>query len=69
VLVPVDSATTRLVISTRGGSGDGLAELALAPLGLAGFEPAHLIMRRTMLRILKARAEKSRARSSITLRR
>lgn len=56
ILEPRDGAT-RLIVRTRGGGSDSPLELALAPLGLLLFEPAHFIMQRRMLLELKRRAE------------
>jgi hypothetical protein len=58
ILEPRDGAT-RLIVRTRGGGNDRPADLALAPLGLLLFEPAHFIMQRKMLLELKRRAEES----------
>lgn len=57
VLVPAGRNTTRLIVRTRGRGPDGLAAVALAPVGFAFFEPVHFIMQRKMLLTLKARAE------------
>lgn len=47
---------TRLIVRTRGA---GEPNVALAPLGLLMFEPAHFIMERRMLLGIKERAERS----------
>ena len=61
VLQPIDSATTRLMVRTRGaGSGSALA-FVLAPINVFVFEPAHFIMERAMLRGIRARAEGMRS--------
>lgn len=57
VLVPLDTATTRLVIRTRGSGTPGLASFLLAPLNVYVFEPMHFVMQREMLRGIKRRAE------------
>ena len=59
VLLPVDSATTRLIVRTRAA---GAERFAFVPLGWANlwvFEPAHFIMQRNMLLGIKRRAERS----------
>jgi hypothetical protein len=48
---------TRLIVRTRGGGPDRPLDLALAPLGLIVFEPAHFLMQRRMLLGVKQRAE------------
>lgn len=58
VLRPVDDRTTRLLVRTRGGGEPRLRDVALAPLGLLAFEPAHFIMERGMLRGIRDRAER-----------
>ena len=60
VLEPVDSATTRLIVRTRGSGRDNLAALALSPLGLMVMEPAHFIMERRMLLTIRDRVESAR---------
>ena len=54
VLQPTPDGNTRLIVRTRG---NGKPNVALAPIGLLVFEPAHFIMERGMLRGIKARAE------------
>ena len=61
VLDPVDSATTRLLIRTRGDGHPTLKRLVAAPAGLLVFEPAHFIMQRRMMLGIKERAERSGA--------
>jgi hypothetical protein len=56
ILEPKDGAT-RLIVRTRGGGPDRLLDLALAPMGLIVFEPAHFLMQRKMLLGIKQRAE------------
>jgi len=56
ILEPENGAT-RLIVRTRGGGSDRPVDLALAPLGLLLFEPAHFLMQRKMLLELKRRAE------------
>jgi hypothetical protein len=61
VLLPVDEHTTRLVIRSRGRSGDGLAAAAIAPVGAMIFEPIHFMMQHRMMLGIKARAERAEA--------
>jgi hypothetical protein len=58
VLHPVDDSTTRLIARTRGDGRPSLGAVALAPIGLLVFEPAHFIMQRRMLLGIKERAER-----------
>jgi hypothetical protein len=60
VLEPVDSATTRLIVRTRGSGRDDLASFALSPLSLMVMEPAHFIMERRMLLTIRDRVESSK---------
>jgi hypothetical protein len=60
VLEPVDSATTRLIVRTRGQGRDDLAAFALSPVSLLTLEPAHFIMERRMLLTLRDRVESAR---------
>ena len=55
----VDDSTTRLIVRTRGEGTPSLAAVALAPVGLMVFEPAHFIMQRGMLLGIKKRAERT----------
>jgi hypothetical protein len=48
--------STRLIVRTRGAD---KPNVALAPLGLLVFEPAHFIMQRRMLLGIKERAERA----------
>jgi hypothetical protein len=57
VLDPIDAKTTRMHIRTRGPGVPTLAGIALTPMSLLFFEPAHFIMERGMLLGLKRRAE------------
>jgi hypothetical protein len=57
VLTPIDGAHTRLHIRTRGKGVPTLSGVALTPLSLLIFEPAHFIMERGMMLGLKRRAE------------
>lgn len=57
VLEPVGPRTTRLHIRTRGRGIPTLSGIALTPVSLLFFEPAHFIMERGMLLGLKRRAE------------
>ena len=59
VLQPVDDSTMRLFVRTRGGGEPTLAGVALAPLGMLVFEPAHFIMQRGMLLGIRDRAERA----------
>jgi hypothetical protein len=59
VLRPIDDSTTRLIVRTRGGGTPSFAAVALAPVGLMVFEPAHFIMQRGMLLGIKKRAERA----------
>jgi hypothetical protein len=54
VLEPLSDSTTRLIVRTRGA---GKPNVALAPVGLLVFEPAHFIMQRRMLLGIQDRAE------------
>lgn len=58
VLEPTDSGSTRLHIRTRGEGIPTLAGIAITPLALLFFEPAHFIMERGMMLGIKHRAEK-----------
>ena len=60
VLLPLDARTTRMIVRTRGAGRPSLGSIALAPLGLLMFEPAHFIMQRRMLLGIKERAEHRR---------
>ena len=57
VLEPRDSATTRLIVRTRGEGKPSVMGLVLGPVNVFVFEPAHFIMQRGMLRGIRARAE------------
>jgi hypothetical protein len=61
VLVPVDQHTTRMLIRLRGPGVPSLQSVALSPLGVLVFEPAHFIMERRMLLGIKDRAERGRS--------
>jgi hypothetical protein len=60
VLDPIDARTTRMHIRTRGRGVPTISGIALTPLSLLFFEPAHFIMERGMLLGLKQRAERTR---------
>jgi hypothetical protein len=60
VLEP-EHGVTRLIVRTRGA---GKPSIALAPIGLLVFEPAHFIMQRRMLLGIRDRVEKARGASS-----
>ena len=57
VLQPVDSATTRFIVRTRGEGKPTIGNFLLGPLSVFVFEPAHFIMQRGMLRGVRDRAE------------
>jgi hypothetical protein len=57
VLEPADASTTKLIVRTRRAGGVSLSGLALAPLGLLAFEPAHFIMECEMLLGVNERVE------------
>lgn len=57
VIDPVGAGTTRMHIRTRGSGIPTIAGIALTPLSLLVFEPAHFIMERGMLFGIKRRAE------------
>ena len=59
VLSPIGPNTTRMHIRTRGEGVPTLSGVAITPLGLLVFEPAHFIMERGMLRGIKTRAERA----------
>jgi hypothetical protein len=58
VLSPVDSATTRLIVRTRGASRVTWLGFVLAPVNVFFFEPMHFVMERAMLRGIRERAER-----------
>lgn len=58
VLVPTDQHTTRLMIRLRRPGTPSWKSVALSPLGVLVFEPAHFIMQRRMLLGIKERAER-----------
>ncbi|MEO7456929.1 MAG: hypothetical protein ABIY52_11760 [Gemmatimonadaceae bacterium] len=57
VVQPIDAQTSRLLIRTRGPGTPSFAGIALGPLNVFVFEPAHFIMQRGMMRGIRARAE------------
>lgn len=57
VVSPIDVRTTRMHIRSRGSGIPTLSGIALTPLSLLVFEPAHFIMERGMLIGIKRRAE------------
>jgi hypothetical protein len=57
VVRPIDSATSRLIIRTRGEGRPTLLGVVLGPLGVFVLEPAHFIMQRGMMRGIRDRAE------------
>jgi hypothetical protein len=64
VVQPVDSATSRLIVRTRGAGEPSFLGLVFGPLNVFVFEPAHFIMQRGMLRGIRDRAEQT-ARTSV----
>jgi hypothetical protein len=58
VVQPVDSHTSRFIVRTREPGTPTLVGLALGPLSVFVFEPAHFIMQRGMLRGVRDRAER-----------
>jgi len=58
VVLPVDEHTSRLHIRTRGAGTPSLRGVALGPVSLLVFEPAHFIMERRMLLGIRDRAER-----------
>lgn len=64
VLEPVDSATTRLIVRTRGDGRDDLAAFIVSPISLLTLEPAHFIMERRMLLTIRDRVESARRASA-----
>jgi hypothetical protein len=65
VLHPVDSATTRLIVRTRGASRPTWLGFVVAPVDVFVFEPMHFIMERGMLRGIRSRAERLATTSDI----
>jgi hypothetical protein len=57
VLRPIDSATTRLIVRTRGDAPPGVRSFVFAPIDVFLFEPAHFIMERAMLKGIRDRVE------------
>ncbi len=57
VVQPVDSATSRFFVRTRGPGTPSFAGIVFGPLNLLVFEPAHFIMQRGMMRGIRSRAE------------
>lgn len=60
VLEPVGPKSTRFHVRTRGDGVPTAAGIALTPVSLLLFEPAHFVMERGMLLGIKKRAEKDR---------
>ncbi len=60
VLEPIGPSLTRLHIRTRGAGVPTVAGIALTPVSLLLFEPAHFIMERGMMLGIKRRAESTR---------
>jgi hypothetical protein len=58
VLWPVDSATARLILRTRGAPHLTWTAFVLAPFNVFVFEPMHFVMERAMLRGIRSRAER-----------
>ena len=59
VLNPIDSATTRLIVRTRGDAPPGVRSFMFAPVDVFIFEPAHFIMERAMLKGIRDRVEEA----------
>lgn len=59
VVVPVDDHTSRVHIRLRGEGTPSFAGVALGPVNLLVFEPAHFIMERRMLLGIRERAERA----------
>jgi hypothetical protein len=59
VVVPVDDHTSRVHIRLRGEGTPSFAGVALGPVNLLVFEPAHFIMERRMLLGIRDRAERT----------
>jgi hypothetical protein len=57
VVDPIDAKSSRVHIRTRGPGVPTVAGIALSPISLLTFEPAHFIMERGMLLGIKQRAE------------
>lgn len=57
VIDPIGAHATRMHIRTRGSGVPTISGIAMTPLGLLLFEPAHFIMERGMLFGIKRRAE------------
>ncbi|MEP7002412.1 MAG: hypothetical protein ABI969_18120 [bacterium] len=57
VVEPVDSATSRFFVRTRGPGTPSLLGVVVGPLNVFVFEPAHFIMQRGMMRGVRDRAE------------
>jgi hypothetical protein len=57
VVEPIDAKRSRLHIRTRGPGVPTIAGIAVSPISLLTFEPAHFIMERGMLLGIKKRAE------------
>jgi hypothetical protein len=62
-LVPINDTATRMLVRTRGEGIPSQIGVALSPLSLLVFEPAHLIMERRMLIGIKERAERGQERT------
>lgn len=58
VVVPVDDHTSRVHIRMRGAGTPTLRGIALGPLSLLVYEPAHFVMERRMLLGIRDRAER-----------
>ena len=58
VLVPMNDSTTRFLVRTRGDGTPSMPAVALGPLGVFVFEPAHFIMQRAMMHGIRDRAER-----------
>jgi hypothetical protein len=58
VVQPLDARTSRLIVRTREPGTPSLLGIALGPVNVFMFEPAHFIMQRGMLRGVRDRAER-----------
>ena len=67
VVQPVDSATSRFFVRTRGAGTPSLLGVALGPVNILLFEPVHFIMERGMMRGIRDRAERAVQRSAMAL--
>lgn len=57
VIIPIDSATSRFFVRTRGAGTPSLLGVVAGPLNVLVLEPVHFIMERGMMRGVRTRAE------------